>query len=165
VNQSDVEEVPMDAQKPGPLFNLTDKDRQLLSLLQANAREPTASLARKLEVSRSSVQERISRLEKAGVITGYSVRIDENRLQLTINCFTMTSCTNKSYTDVMTSLRKMDAVQAVYAVSGESDFIIHLATATLSELNAELTRINLIKGVAHTSSHIVMETKFSRKLM
>jgi DNA-binding Lrp family transcriptional regulator len=55
-------------------------------------------------------------------------------------------------------------VQAVYAVSGESDFIIHLATSTLSELNAELTRINTIKGVAHTSSHIVMETKFSRKL-
>ncbi len=76
----------------------------------------------------------------------------------------MTSCTNKSYTDVMTSLRKMDAVQAVYAVSGESDFIIHLATATLRELNAELTRINMIKGVAHTASHIVMETKFSRKL-
>jgi DNA-binding Lrp family transcriptional regulator len=154
----------MDAQNPGPLFNLTDKDRQLLGLLQANAREPTASLARKLEVSRSSVQERIARLEKAGVITGYSVRIDQNRLQQTINCFTMTSCTNKSYTDVMTSLRKMDAVQAVYAVSGESDFIIHLATSTLSELNAELTRINMIKGVAHTASHIVMETKFSRKL-
>jgi DNA-binding Lrp family transcriptional regulator len=76
----------------------------------------------------------------------------------------MTSCTNKSYTDVMTTLRKIEAVQAVYAVSGESDFIIHLATRTLGELNAELTRINMIKGVAHTASHIVMETKFSRKL-
>ena len=40
------------------------KDRQLLALLQANAREPTASLARKLGVSRSAVQERIARLEK-----------------------------------------------------------------------------------------------------
>lgn len=71
----------MDTQNPGPLFNLTDKDRQLLGLLQANAREPTASLARKLGVSRSAVQERITRLEKAGVITGYSVRIDQDRLQ------------------------------------------------------------------------------------
>lgn len=108
----------MDTQNPGPLFNLTDKDRQLLGLLQANAREPTASLARKLGVSRSAVQERITRLEKAGVITGYSVRIDQDRLQQTVTCFTMTSCTNKSYTDVMTSLRRMEAVQAVYAVSG-----------------------------------------------
>ncbi|MBD8682481.1 Lrp/AsnC family transcriptional regulator [Pseudomonas sp. CFBP 13719] len=154
----------MDAHLPGTLFNLTENDRQLLALLQANAREPTASLARKLGVSRSSVQERIQRLEKAGVITGYSVRIDHDRIQPTINCFTMTSCTNKSYTDVMTTLRKIEAVQAVYAVSGESDFIIHLATGTLGELNAELTRINMIKGVAHTASHIVMETKFSRKL-
>lgn len=154
----------MDAQTPGSLFSLTEKDRQLLALLQANAREPTASLARKLGVARSSVQERIQRLEKAGVITGYSVRIDQDKLRQTINCFTMTSCTNKSYTDVMTALRKMEAVQAVYAVSGESDFIIHLATHALGELNAELTRINMIKGVAHTASHIVMETKFSRRL-
>lgn len=154
----------MDAKQASPLFSLTEKDRQLLALLQTNAREPTASLARKLGVSRSSVQERIARLEKAGVITGYSVRIDQDKLQQTINCFTMTSCTNKSYTDVMTALRRMESVQAVYAVSGESDFIIHLATHSLSELNAELTSINLIKGVAHTASHIVMETKFSRKL-
>lgn len=154
----------MDAQNASPLFTLTDKDRQLLALLQANAREPTASLARKLGVSRSAVQERISRLEKAGVITGYSVRIDKDRLQQTISCFTMTSCTNNSYADVMKSLRTMEAVQAVYAVSGESDFIIHLVTSTLSELNAELTRINMVKGVAHTASHIVMETKFTRKL-
>jgi DNA-binding Lrp family transcriptional regulator len=154
----------MDAKPAGTLFSLTEKDKQLLALLQANAREPTASLARTLGVSRSSVQERINRLEKAGVITGYSVRIDQDKLQQTINCFTMTSCTNKSYTDVMTALRKMEAVQAVYAVSGESDFIIHLATNSLSELNAVLTHINMIKGVAHTASHIVMETKFSRKL-
>ncbi|MDY7564562.1 Lrp/AsnC family transcriptional regulator [Pseudomonas sp. RTC3] len=155
----------MDEQRPTSLFRLTEKDKQLLALLQLNAREPTASLARKLGVSRSAVQERINRLEKAGVITGYSVRIDQDKLQQTVNCFTMTSCTNKSYTDVMTALRKMDSVQAVYAVSGESDFIIHVATHTLGELNGELTQINLIKGVAHTSSYIVMETKFNRRLM
>ncbi|MEB0006454.1 Lrp/AsnC family transcriptional regulator [Pseudomonas sp. RTB3] len=155
----------MDEQRPTSLFRLTEKDKLLLALLQLNAREPTASLARKLGVSRSAVQERINRLEKAGVITGYSVRIDQDKLQQTVNCFTMTSCTNKSYTDVMTALRKMDSVQAVYAVSGESDFIIHVATHTLGELNGELTQINLIKGVAHTSSYIVMETKFNRRLM
>ncbi|NWC10610.1 Lrp/AsnC family transcriptional regulator [Pseudomonas agarici] len=155
----------MDEQRPTSLFRLTEKDKQLLALLQLHAREPTASLARKLGVSRSAVQERINRLEKAGVITGYSVRINQDKLQQTVNCFTMTSCTNKSYTDVMAALRKMDSVQAVYAVSGESDFIIHVATHTLGELNGELTQINLIKGVAHTSSYIVMETKFNRRLM
>jgi DNA-binding Lrp family transcriptional regulator len=155
----------MDEQRPTSLFLLTEKDKQLLALLQLNAREPTASLARKLGVSRSAVQERINRLEKAGVITGYSVRINQDKLQQTVNCFTMTSCTNKSYTDVMTALRKMDSIQAVYAVSGEWDFIIHIATHTLGELNGELAKINLIKGVAHTSSYIVMETKFNRRLM
>ena len=47
--------------------------RELLSLLKANAREPVASLARKLGLSRSAVQERIGRLEREGIIAGYTV--------------------------------------------------------------------------------------------
>lgn len=156
--------MPPDDAGPPPQYRLTDKDKQLLALLQQNAREPTASLARKLGVSRSAVQERINRLETAGVITGYSVRIDQTRLANAVNCFTMTACANKSYVDVMVALRRMEAVQAVYAVSGEWDFIVHIATETLQNLNTHLTQINLIKGVARTSSYIVMETKLDRRL-
>ncbi|GAB3128293.1 Lrp/AsnC family transcriptional regulator [Novispirillum itersonii] len=155
---------PADDSQPAPRLQLTEKDRQLLTLLQQNAREPTASLARKLGVSRSAVQERIARLESAGVITGYTVRIDHSRVTNTVNCLTMTACTNKSYADVMAALKKMDAVQAVYAVSGDWDFIIHISTDTLQALNANLTQINQIKGVARTSSYIVMETKLDRRL-
>ena len=51
------------------------KDRSLIALLRANARESTASLARKLGVARSTVQERLTRLEKDGTIAGYTVRV------------------------------------------------------------------------------------------
>ncbi|AOB39681.1 DNA-binding transcriptional regulator AsnC [Bordetella parapertussis] len=51
-------------------------DRQLLSLLQANAREPAAILARKLHLARSTVVARIARLERDGVIAGYGVRCE-----------------------------------------------------------------------------------------
>ena len=54
---------------------LDDLDRQLLTLLQANAREATATLARKLGVARTTVVARIARLEKTGVIGGYGVRL------------------------------------------------------------------------------------------
>ena len=50
-------------------------DRHLLSLLQANAREPAALLARKLGVARTTVVARIARLERDGVIAGYGVRV------------------------------------------------------------------------------------------
>lgn len=145
-------------------FRLTEKDKQLLALLQKNAREPTSSLARKLGVSRTALQDRIQRLESAGVIEGYSVRVNQSRLIHTVNCFTMAVCNNKSYPEVIAHLRAMEAVQAVYAISGDWDFIIHVATETLEKLNSELTRINMIKGVSRTTSCIVMETKFDRRL-
>ena len=60
-------------------------DRRLLALLQANARESAATLGRKLGIARTTVQERILRLQRAGVIAGYSVvlrqDLTENQLK------------------------------------------------------------------------------------
>ena len=58
-------------------MKLTPADQQLLSLLRENARAPTAELARRLGLSRTTVQSRIERLERQGVITGYTVRVSE----------------------------------------------------------------------------------------
>ena len=56
------------------MAELDQTDRQLLALLRTDAREPVASLARKLELARSTVQERIARLERTGVVAGYTIR-------------------------------------------------------------------------------------------
>jgi len=56
---------------------MRDTDERLVALLRANAREPTASLARKLGLARSTVQERIARLERQGTIKGYTVRLSD----------------------------------------------------------------------------------------
>ena len=53
---------------------LDETDCKLLALLRTNAREPVASLARSLDMARSTVQERLERLEKAGTIAGYTIR-------------------------------------------------------------------------------------------
>ena len=62
-----------------------ETDSKLLSLLKANAREPTASLARKLGLARSTVQERIARLERSGTIAGYTVRLADGQPGLRID--------------------------------------------------------------------------------
>ena len=50
-------------------------NRHLIMLLQANGREPLASLARKVGLSRNAVSERLKGLERDGVIAGYTVRL------------------------------------------------------------------------------------------
>ncbi len=57
------------------MAQITPKDVELIALLKADAREPVASLARKLGVSRTTVQDRLRRLEETGVIAAYSIRL------------------------------------------------------------------------------------------
>ena len=58
---------------------MRDADTKLIDLFRANAREPTASLARKLGLARSTVQERLARLEREGIIKGYTVALPMRR--------------------------------------------------------------------------------------
>src|SRR3546814_12427147 len=64
--------------EPGaPSMRLTSADEALLSLLRENARAPTAEIARRLQLSRTTVQSRIERLERLGVIAGYTVKVGD----------------------------------------------------------------------------------------
>lgn len=143
---------------------LTNKDRQLLALLQRNAREPIASLARQLGVSRTTLQERIKRLETNGVIAGYVLRLGSCLNQNTIDCFTLAAVDNKSYADVERHLKAILAVKTVHVIAGEWDLIIHFVVEALEQLDAELRRLNEIRGIVRAVSHIVIGTKFERNI-
>ena len=56
---------------------MDETDEQLLSLLTQNARSPVASLAKSLGLARSTVQSRLERLERDGVIAGYTLRLGD----------------------------------------------------------------------------------------
>lgn len=145
-------------------MNLTNKDRQLLALLQLNAREPIASLARQLNVSRTTLQERIRKLEVNGVIAGYALRLGKCLNQNTIHCFTLAAVDNKRYADVGRQLKAIPAVQTAHIIAGDWDLIIHVVAETLEHLNSELTRLNEISGIMRAVSHIVIGTKFDRNI-
>jgi DNA-binding Lrp family transcriptional regulator len=144
-------------------FQLTDKDRKVLELLQENARETTAALARKLGVSRATVQERISRLEKANVIEGYSVRLNLGVILHTVNALVMVQGDNKSYNQTLKVMRAMSAVQSIYSLSGQWDYALYIANDTLEGLNDTLIKINNIQGVVSTVSHIILENQLDRR--
>jgi DNA-binding Lrp family transcriptional regulator len=73
--------------RPPRLDQLDDLDRNLVALLQENARESVANLARQLGVARTTVIARIARLEKTNVIAGYSVRLGQDVLDASIYAY------------------------------------------------------------------------------
>ncbi len=141
---------------------MTDKDAKLIALLRANAREPTASLARKLGLARSTVQERIARLERARVIKGYTVRVSEEAEARKLRAIVMMTADAKQADRVASELKKMSEVRSLSAVSGAYDMIAVVETDTPARMDAMLDRIGRAHGVARTVSSIILSEKFSR---
>ena len=144
---------------------MTDKDSKLIALLRANAREPTASLARKLGLARSTVQERIARLEREGVIKGYTVRVSEEAEARKLRAIVMMTADAKQADRVASELKKMSEVRSLSAVSGAYDMIAMVETDTPARMDAMLDRIGRAHGVARTVSSIILSEKFSGKLV
>jgi DNA-binding Lrp family transcriptional regulator len=139
-----------------------DSDRKLIALLKANAREPAASLARKLGLARSTVQERIARLEREKIIKGYTVRLADEAEANVLRAVVMITADPKQADRVNAELKKMAEVRALSAVSGAYDMMAIVEADTPARMDAALDRIGKAHGVARTVSSIVLSEKFSR---
>jgi DNA-binding Lrp family transcriptional regulator len=141
---------------------MRESDARLIALLRANAREPTASLARKLNLARSTVQERIARLEREGTIKGYTVRLSDGADSAQLRAVVMIETDPKRADRVSAELKKMPEVRSLSAVAGTFDLIATVEAETAPRIDALLDRIGRIHGVARTVSSIVLSEKFSR---
>jgi len=141
---------------------MRDTDTKLIDLLRANAREPTASLARKLGLARSTVQERIARLEQEGVIKGYTVRIADGAEANRLRAVVMISTDPKQADRVTVELKNMPEVRSLAALSGSYDLVAMVETDTPARIDALLDRIGRAPGVARTVSSIILSEKFAR---
>ena len=97
---------------------MRDTDSKLIALLKANAREPTASLARKLGLARSTVQERMARLEREGLIKGYTVRLSDEAESRRLQAIVMIAADPKQADRAAAELKRMSDVRSLFAVSG-----------------------------------------------
>ena len=107
---------------------MDNTDKKLLALLQANAREPTSSIARKLGVSRSTVQSRIERLENRRIVGGYTVRLNEDYASSRIRAHVLITVAPKLAPRVDAELQKIPEVTSLYSISGANDLIAILAS-------------------------------------
>jgi DNA-binding Lrp family transcriptional regulator len=137
-------------------------DRQLLGLLQANAREPTSSIARKLGISRSTVQSRLIRLEQSGVIGGYTVRLFDEYAQSRVKAHVLLTVTPKLTPRISAELNKIPEVTALYSISGIYDMIAIVAADNTSRLDKLIDEIGNISGIERTTTSIILSTKFER---
>lgn len=137
-------------------------DTRILDALTADAREPVAALARRLRVPRSTVQERIDRLERSGVIAGYTVRLGAAATNRAVSAHVSVTVDPKRAESVLQNLRAITEIRRLQTVSGPYDLLAVVAAATTDAVDAVLDRIGAVDGVERTTSAIVLSTKFDR---
>ncbi|MGH7463074.1 MAG: Lrp/AsnC family transcriptional regulator [Longimicrobiales bacterium] len=144
-------------------FKLDNIDRHLLSLLQANAREPAAHLARKLKVARTTVVARIARLEREGIVAGYGVRLGRRLEEAAVRAYCGLKVRPKTTAAVMKALERLPEVEEVSAVSGQYDYMVFLRCETPEQLDGLLDQIGLIEGISETHTSVVLSRKLDRR--
>lgn len=141
---------------------INQQDQRLLLLLRQNARVSVTELAKTLHLSRSTVQNRIAKLEANGVIKGYSVKLGDSFSANQVEAHVSIKVLQKLTVRTNASLEGISQVSQLFAVSGEYDLIAIVQAQSLEELSAVLDNIGNLEGVERTNSAVVLETRFRR---
>jgi DNA-binding Lrp family transcriptional regulator len=141
---------------------ISKQDQRLLLYLRQNARCSVSDLARALDLSRSTVQNRIAKLEASGVIRGYSVELGGEYTATQVEAHVSIKVFQKLTARTNAALEQISQVSQLYSVSGEYDLIAIVQAQSLEELSAVLDEIGNLEGVERTNSAVVLETRFRR---
>ncbi|MGN6580757.1 MAG: Lrp/AsnC family transcriptional regulator [Bordetella sp.] len=140
------------------MASMDDIDRELISLLRADARMSVVMLAKKLRIARATVQNRMARLQADGTIVGYTVRLRPEAEGHRIRAFMSIKVEGNEEEAVRRVLRGNPNVVALHTTNGRWDLIAELRTDTLESFDRVLNVVRSIPGVASTETSILLST-------
>jgi DNA-binding Lrp family transcriptional regulator len=148
------------------MINLDNIDRQLIALLRQNARLGISALAKKLNVSRATVQNRMDKLEQHQVITAYTAVIgNDTANQLTpVRALMNIEVEGNSSQKVKASLLQEPSVTAIHSTNGRWDLVAEIETDSLITFDKVLGRIRSFKGISTSETSLLLSTiRFNAK--
>jgi Lrp/AsnC family transcriptional regulator, leucine-responsive regulatory protein len=136
-------------------------DRQLIDLLRANGRASYAELARQVGLSSPAVHERVGKLEAAGVITGYRAIVDPAAIGLDVTALVgVIESDSVDDTGLEEALHAMPQVEDCWRVAGSEGYVLKVRVRDIPALEATISALNRIRGVARTRTTVVLSTKW-----
>lgn len=136
-------------------------DRKILDILQRNARISITDLAQEIGLSATPCAERLRRLERDGVITGYHARVSPRALGRNLLVFLEIKLAAKSdevFEKIRKELQRMPDVMECHLVSGDFDYLVKARLAEMNDYRRLLGEIlNRLPGSAESRSYVVME--------
>lgn len=142
------------------MTRLDDTDVKLLQMLQKNAKVSTKELCDALNLSKTPVYERIHRLEKSGVITGYHAAIDNKMVGLPLVVFCNVSLAvhdDEHIRRFKDDIAEIDEVMECYSTGGFYDFLLKVVLRDLEQYNTFVfERLTKVHGIVKMQSSFVL---------
>jgi Lrp/AsnC family leucine-responsive transcriptional regulator len=140
-------------------------DRSILDALRANARATYAELARDVGLSAPAVHERVSKLEAAGVITGYHAAVAPESLGYSMSALVGIFTSDNADDDMLAvDLAALDEVEDCWFVAGEEAFMVKIRVPDVAGMEKSIRALSKIKGVSRTRSTVVLSTRFEGRV-
>lgn len=137
-------------------------DRKIIAALQANARQSTAKIAAQVGVARTTVHERISRMERAGVIKGYSVILGDSDAISLVQVIVMLEVNQPETARIIQRLEDYLEIKLCLSVNGEFDLMLSVEAPRIEDLDVLVDEIGEIPGINRTKTHVVFGRRIDR---
>jgi len=136
--------------------SVDEVDQRILDELAGNARESFRRLAVRVGVSPATVIQRVKRMEKDGIILGYSAVVDYEKMGMDFEAVVEVTITKGALLEVQKHIAHLPGVVSVYDVTGESDSLVIARCRSRGEFSRLVKKILAIPEVQRTNTHVIL---------
>lgn len=138
-------------------------DRRIVALLRENARRSFKDIGDQVHLSAPAVKRRVDRLERDGVIRGYTTVVDPHAFGWHAEAFVDLYCEGSMPGDaIKRAVQGEPGVVSAHTVAGEASALLHVMAEDTQGLESALERIRATEGVSRTVTEVVLSTLFQR---
>jgi len=150
-------------------LKLDQIDRNVLEILQSNAKITNAQLSKEIGLSPAPTLERVKKLEHGGIIKSYHAQLDPAKVGLGVTTFVQISLVGHKKTTVDTFVDKVNNIPEIiecHHITGTGDFLLKVISQDISSYQKlMLETINEIEEVANTTTMVIMSTFKDSKVL
>jgi len=140
-------------------MELDDTDREILEILQEDARTPFSEIARRIDMSSATVHDRVNRMKDEGVITGYHASVDPKALGYGISALVGLRVKQGREQDTLDRLANIDGVQQLHLTTGEWDVVARVFAENADALrDLMFERITQMDGFDRSQTMVILGT-------
>ncbi len=139
-------------------LDIDDIDKEIIKMLQENARSSFRKIAKKLNVSEATIFVRVRKLLKKGVIKGFTAIVSPELLGKNLTAFILINVDPKKLQQVLEALSKIDDVYEIYDVTGSYYIIAKVRTEDQKKLAKIIDEVGMIDGIISTETAVVLRS-------